>query len=88
MSTTGAANTTTSGLTTAPADGLVVWAVVVACIVGAALIAAVIVLVCWLRNRVPKKDRYPKKSDEGYEVARPEAHFKGMPWDKAPAAGE
>ncbi len=60
------------------------WAVVVACIVGVALIVAVILLACWLRNRIPKKDRYPKKSNEGYENMRPEAHIKGMPWDKRP----
>lgn len=34
---------------------LVVWAVIVACIVGVALIVALILLFCFLRNRVPHK---------------------------------
>lgn len=80
MSTTTARTNATS--TAAPQNELVVWAVIVACIVGAALIAAVVLIFLWLRNRVPKKDRYPKHGADGYEMQRPEASFKGMPWDK------
>merc|ERR1711991_250106 len=82
------AATTLVNLTTTPGateddTNLVVWSVIVACIVGALLLAAVVLGLLCLRNKLPLKHRRQEAgSTDQYEHMRPLAHVDQMPWDR------